>query len=1137
METNLVEWLEHNSIKYSEIADNIFDIEGIGIFLEVREKDIMIEEGMSLVLDEDEEDLDVDFYCFRFGDNYYYSDSIDIKNLNILKYIGSYKNNIGIDFSYLGVHGSFELLNGSRSYSDWVKKAKFLGINVLGIAEKNTLAGIIKFQQKCSENNIKAILGEQVVVKDGEDLYNVKLYVKSKEGWENLLLINTELNVINPGFIKRGRLFELVEGLVVVIDPVSIQFEKILPFQLHVSNEDLFWQLDSVQFEDDSKDREYLLNLKKFINEFKLDIQPVLICDSYYLDPEDSRSKILLNNISEKRDYRSSNQYFKPIDVVIGELSELFSDQDDMFSLIEKAVRNADLISSKCQFNIKMGQRLLPIYKMSEEDIEKYGDTENMFYSLIQDGADRKIPSGQESIYLNQIEEEIRVISGNGFVDYFLILWDIVKWAKSQDILVGIGRGSAGGCLIAYIMGITELDPIPYGLLFSRFLNDGRAKKSYPDIDTDFESSRRDDVKRYMENKYGHNQVCSIGTYTNMKLKQSLKDISKLEGIDFSVTNYISQILDIENGAWIDIFKTAIEKKPVKDFIHKYPGVIEDMRLILNQPKSKSIHACATIILPDSKDIFRWIPVRKEIKGGEEIIVSEWEGNELDSAGFLKEDILGVTQLDKYRFILNLIKKNRGESVDIYKIPLNSNGVYDLFSKGFNGDVFHFGSNGLTKYCKQLRPENINDLIAAISLYRPGAIENNFHNEYIFCKNGDKEVEYWIGAEKILNDTYGVIVYQEQVMKLCQVLGGLTLVEADDVRRSMVKKKYEELHKYKERFLNFYVENFNVSEDYALGVWDSIDKASSYLFNKSHAAAYAITGYIGQWLKYKYPLEYWTSAFQFDDPNPKKSKISKYISEIRKSDDSIKMRPPHINFSGEKFESSVDKMELYWSLAKVRGVGEVALRSIVEEREKNGEFFSFDEFINRIDKRVINKAIILNLILSGAFDDIENILVKEDRRLLIDRFYKIYSIKSDESNLIYNSTDSFFWDLKQKEITGFGEIDYKKLIRNKTDFKPKDFVDSYDLQDEGYINKTVLVAGLIVSFTERTSKKKNQYCNIELDSNNEVMNITLWSETFEKVKSSIAVGKILIMEGSCKFDSYRDCNTIQSSEESKIILL
>ena len=1408
------EWLDRNDISYDFIEENIFSVENVGSFLVVREKDLVIDQSMFLVLDDDELGPKVDYYCFKFGSKYYYSKGEEIDDLKLLKYVGLAKSSSDMFLSNLGVHGGFELLNGSRSYSDWCKKAKFLGITSLGLAERNTLAGVIKFQQKCSEAKIKPIIGEQVVVKDGDKFFNIKLYVKYEKGWGNLLQVNKQINVDNNGFIQRNSLLKLTDGLIVVIDPKSIPYEEILPFKLNVIEGDLFWQLDSVEFENDSKDKEYLLNLQKFINDNQYYIPPILICDSYYLDEADSESKIALNDIADKRDFRSSNQFFKSIDDIFNELQPLFDNEENLFSIVEESISNLNSVSKRCEYNITMGQRLLPIYKMTQEEIEKYGDTYTMFLDLIEVGCSRKMPEGKEEEYLSRLEEEIGVIAGNGFVDYFLILWDIIRWARENDILVGIGRGSAGGCLCAYMLDITQLDPIKFELLFSRFLNEGRAKKSYPDIDTDFESKRREDVKKYMESKYGHNQVCSIGTYTNLKLKQSLKDISRLEGVDFATTNYISQILDIEEGGIFDLFKTAQEESRVKEFIHKYPQIIEKMQLILNQPKSKSIHACATLILPEEKDIFSWIPVRKEVKDGEEIIVSEWEGNELDAAGFLKEDILGITQLDKYKFILDLIRKNKGVEIDLYNIPLDNHRVYDLFSSGFNGDIFHFGSKGLTKYCKELKPENINDLVAAISLYRPGAIENNFHNEYILGKNGEKEIEYWTGTDKILNDTYAVIVYQEQVMKLCQVLGGLTLVEADDVRRAMVKKKYDELHKYKERFLKNYISEFSVTEEYAADVWDSIDKASSYLFNKcisgdeilksigvpfkytikefwllkndksyaksrgmmsaydklndkkrgygyswslgdndrlyknkikdiryvgvkpiyrmrlingatidvtlnhkfptnkgekrledliigedkifynigykqedsvyrftdigvnnpnyhksnsvenyklnsekgvegftkrensslnkfnnyklfhkkdyceicnnknskleihhidndhgnneitnlqtlcischkkehykmgrnkigmkglyteligidsisflknddvfdvemeapnhtfvtknnivtsnSHAAAYAITGYIGQWLKNKYPLEYWTAAFQYDDPNPKKSKISRYISEIRKTDDSIKIKPPHINFSGETFESSAEKMELYWSLAKVRQVGEVALKSIIDERNKNGEFFSLEEFINRTEKSVINKSVITNLILAGSFDDIENIEIKSDRGKLIEKFYKTASIKKSDKTENYNSEDIFFWELKQKEVTGFGEIDYKKLIRNKTEFKPKDFIDSFDLQDECYVNKEVLISGLIVSFVERTSKKKNQYCNIELDSNNEVLNVTLWSESFERVKEEISVGKILIMNGTCRFDTFRDCNTVQSFEDSKIILL
>lgn len=331
-----------------------------------------------------------------------------------------------------------------------------------------------------------------------------------------------------------------------------------------------------------------------------------------------------------------------------------------------------------------------------------------------------------------------------------------------------------------------------------------------------------------MEQRYGITQVCSVGTYSALQPRQAIKDFARLMGIPFQEVNMVTKILETSDRKYEDIFIKACGNGRLMAFIHKYPELINEISIVLGAPKTQSIHACATMIFPDEHDMFHWVPIRKQ----EGMYVSEWEGNEMDSAGFLKEDILGIKQLDKFQNILKLIKENHGVDIDIYNLSLDDKEVYRYFKNGWNGDVFHFGSSGLTSYCKEMQPDNIEDLVVAISLYRPGAMENNFHNEYIARKRGEKPVEYFVGTEPILKNTLGIFCFQEQIMRLCQDLGGLSLVEADDVRKAMVKKKYEELTKYRGRFIPYYVENFKVDLEYAEHVWDAIDKASTYLFNK-----------------------------------------------------------------------------------------------------------------------------------------------------------------------------------------------------------------------------------------------------------------------------------------------------------------
>lgn len=1135
MYEKLEEYLLKNSIKFIFESNSIVTIENFGTFLIIEPKgNVLITSSFNLNLSEEEINAEVDYYCFRFGEGFYYTKRGDGFKLTPLKYLGEYDNQLDLSIPFIGLHGFYEILNGSRDYKDWIKKAKFLNIDTLGICEKNTLAGVLKFQLACNKEKIKSIIGEQIVIKEKEEFLQVKCYVKNSRGWTNLLLINKEINIVNRGFITKEAFLKLIDGLFIVIDTKYSDYGKILPLDLNIP--ELYYQIDTVEYIDQEKDKEYLLNLKKFVSQKS--IKPVLICDAYYLDNGDAKAKDILNMISNVRDYKSKNQYFKSIEENFEILSGLFKDEEKCFSLFEESITNLLTIVNNCEFEIKTGVKFLPKYIMTKEEVEKYKTRDNMFWSLIDDGL-KRINKESDTKYSDRVKEEYEVIKqvtsnfGDG-IDYFLILWDVIRWCNENNILVGLGRGSSSGSIISYLLDITKLDPFDYGLLFSRFLNVGRVENgALPDIDSDFEALRRDDVKRYIEGKYGQNHVCSVGTYTTLQLKAALKDISRQRNIEFGTVNYISQLLDVEDGDWDDIFMTALSKKQVKDFIGKYPDVIEDIQLILKQPKSNSIHACATIITPDDKEIFEYFPVRLGEKNDEEMIVSEWEGGELEIAGFLKEDILGIKQLDKYRFIIDLIKKELNEDIDIYSIPVDVNEVYELFQKGFNGDIFHFGSKGLTGYCKEVRPNSIHELIDTISLYRPGAMDVNAHNEYVLRKFGDREVSYPWRTEEILKNTYGLIVYQEQVMKIVQQLADFDLVTADDIRRAMGKKKKDIIDKYKDQFINKVI-NKGCKEDEAKDIWHELEVHSRYSFNMAHAAAYAITGYIGQWLKYYYPLQYWTSAFQFDDPNPKKSNINRFISEINRTDNFINIMPPMINESSRVFTSNYQKMELYWSIDKVRQLGDKALEAIIGEREKNGEFFSLEEFLNRVEKRVVNKAVVINLILSGAFDTIEDIKFEGERKRLINKYYEYTGSKRDKEDIYLDNHENYWWQIKQKELSGFGIIDYETVLKTHTKFK-HDYTDGLIIQDSP-LDREVVAIGMIKDFNIRTTKRDVEFCSVVLDNNNENIDVTIWSETFINVDNNcLEVGKILAISG--KVAQYRGNKSVHSFEKSELYFL
>lgn len=1130
----LIEYLKNKNINY-QLTQNQSEIlidNKLFKLIKPNKDGLLFNDNFELIVD-----YDCDNYVYKFGGIWYYDRLEDIKNpkLNELLYLGQSVSENKTK-SFLGVRGPYEILNGSRQYQDWCKKAKFLGTKNLGICEKNTLAGVLKFQFACQSNRIKPIIGATYTVyrKSSDLRYDVKFYVQNESGWQNLLRINKQVNVDNElRFIEEGILLNFLDGLYVIADPKSISYEDFCKIRYCDLYD--FYQLDTVEYEDEVRDEWYLNNLREF---YYSGLAPVSITDAFYLEKEHSNIKTILNTISGNREYKSTNQYFKDVDDYFSELDMLFNPEDDqLYDIYLRSISNQNLIADKCNFVVETGKRHLPKYKMTEEESLKYKDNEELFWDLLQTGLiSRKISSDNYNFYLERIDREMSVIEKGGVIDYFLILWDIVNWARDQGILTGIGRGSAGGTLVAYLLGITHVNPIDFNLLFERFLNEGRVNSSLPDIDIDFSGSRRDEVKHYMERRYGVTQVCSVGTYTTLKLKALLKEFGRLRGVDVVEMNYITKILDLDDGGYTDIFKNACKNERVRKFVQENVDLIRLTNYLLKQPKSPSIHACATLILPEERTVFEWIPIKNMLlSDGQNMYVTEWEGGELEEIGLLKEDILGIAQLTKFQDILSLIK----EKVDIYNIPYDDKEVFRYFKNGWNGDVFHFGSLGLTQYCKSLKPESIEDLIAGISLFRPGSMESGFHNEYIELKENRKLPEYDFKLRDVTEKTYGLYIYQEQIMEACRVLADFTLVEADDIRKALGKMKPELIKSYGKQFIDRAVYSGCPSEE-AEGIWRKLERFASYGFNRSHAAAYTITGYISQWLKVHYPIEFWSVAFKYANEND----YSLYISEIQKTG-AINLIPVDINGSREVTYADKGKNTIYWSLSSIKQLGDVAVKQLIEDRDKYGRYFSFEEFLtrHRFKGSKVNKTVIENLITCGAFDDIESIDIPAERMLLIKKFRDINKVKVDTVKDLYSTSpihEDWWWQLMQKKLSGIAFFNYEVLTTEFLESRDY-FCPASELQLDSYTRymSNVRVGGVLTEYTERENKK-GEWCRMTLESNYDFINVTVWPEQFkmlEELKLEGEVGNIILLSGEIVSDKYLNKKIVQLHNNSEIVIL
>jgi len=668
-----------------------------------------------------------------------------------------------------------------------------------------------------------------------------------------------------------------------------------------------------------------------------------------------------------------------------------------------------------------------------------------------------------------------------------------------------------------------------------------KVKKFYqdtPDIDVDFEPVARDAVKDYIVRKYGSAWSCSVSTYTRVKLKTAIKDFGKVEGLPFDLTNKVTKDIDDQiEYTWGDLIEFGSRSKTLYKFIQENPEIIHLTKYALMIPKAESIHPSAYIIVPkqnsdgEKTDIFNLMPM-KEIDG---LLVCEWEGKYTESSLFLKEDILGLSQLTKIHNIMKLIEKHYGTKIDVTQIPFDDKEVFKFFKRGWCEDVFQFGTTGLMGYCRQVKPSQLSDLIAMTALFRPGPMESNAHQDFADIKNGRKKPKYDYGIQNITEETYSLLVYQEQMMSIIHQLGGLSLIDAENARKYIKKKAHKELNELGDRFIAGAISN-GCPEKEAKKIWDKMNAFSSYSFNKSHAAAYSYISYWSMWFKVNYPLEFWTVSLS----ESKETEIPYRLAEMKKAGVEVEVRPPDVNYSTDYFTCDPKEQRIFFSLNKIKGVGDVAVASLLKERNEHGQFFDFDEFLSRVPGKV-NKTVIKGLIVGGAFDLLCDIKQPRDRKKLLERY--LIDIKKDsELPEPYNSPDSLtnaFWIQEQKRLTGFGEIDYENYIK---DLIPnKRFVSLYVDENEFERvpeKKEVVLAGKFLFYRE-SNTKNGVMGTIQLDCNNTIINCTIWPDIWQLYREEIEdyKGRIIALNGFAQKDKFRNEKRLFSNDRTKIYVI
>ena len=931
------------------------------------------------------------------------------------------------DFVHLHIHSEYSLLDGANRIKELPKVAKELGMDAIAITDHGVMYGAIEFYKACKEEGIKPIIGCEVYVaprtrfdKEAgiDNKYNhLILLAKNNNGYKNLSkLVSigfTEGYYYKPR-IDLETLEKYHEDLIccsaclagsipqAILNGDMEKAEETAIWYKNLFGEDYYLEIQTNTLKEQSLVNQKLVELSR-----KLNIPLVATNDAHYTRKEDAYNhEVLLCIQTGKKMSDVDRMRFATDDFYIKSPEEV----KEFFPNLPEALENTVKIAEKCNVEFEFGHTILPNYEVPKEFSTHY----DYFKKLCDDGIKIRYGENTPKEILERMEYEISVIKKMGYVDYFLIVWDFINWAKSQGIPVGPGRGSGAGSIVAYAIGITDIDPIKYNLLFERFLNPERI--SMPDFDVDFCYERRQEVIDYVARKYGRDHVSQIITFGTMSARMVIRDVGRALDFPYSETDKLAKMVPF--ALHITIKKAMEQNRELKELyenneeVHKLLDVAMGLE---GMPRQASTHACGVVITKDPVDTY--VPLY--VNDG--AISTQYTMTILEQLGLLKMDFLGLRTLTVIQDAINLVKQNRGIDVK-FDSNMNDSKVYKLWGDGKTIGIFQFESAGMTNFMKELKPDSLEDIIAGVSLYRPGPMDQI--PRYIKNKLNPEHAEYTHPAlEPILKVTYGCMVYQEQVMQIVRDLAGYSLGRADLVRRAMGKKKLDIMAKEREIFIHGQEdENGNIvvpgcvrngiDEKSANKIFDEMAEFAKYAFNKSHAAAYAVVSYRTAYLKAYYPEEFMAATLNSYLGNLDKVPI--YVDECRRMN--IEILKPDVNKSFTKF--TVDNSKIRFGLGSIKNVGIAVVDSIVRERQQNGEYKSFTDFCERVQDEAVNKKCIESLIKAGAFDEFE-----QTRSTLLASFESIIDTIQNSARRSFKGQVTMF-DLDAMESDDKEELKY-----------------------------------------------------------------------------------------------------------------
>ncbi len=1043
-------------------------------------------------------------------------------------------------FVHLHLHTEYSLLDGAIRIPDLVNFAKAQNWKAIGMSDHGNIFGAVKFFQECSKAKIKPILGcemyltEDVSIKDIKEKYfHLVVIVQNKAGYKNLCKLLAF--AYKEGFYFKPRidyatLKKYSEGLIItsaclsghitrlLMNDKNVEAEEKANWFLDVFGQDRFFiEIQPPEFEDQKKANPLLLSLAD-----KMNIQCIATGDAHYILEEDHEAHEILLSVGTHDLITNPDRYS------FGECRAHLKTEKDFlqhFGDREELIWNSGKIADSCDFNFEFGKLFFPKYNVPKEHTE-----ETFFQYLCETGLEslknkNLIPKDLYEEYDVRLKLEMNLIIKMGFVGYFLVVSDFMRWSKDQKIPIGPGRGSAAGSLVAWAVDITGVDPIKYNLLFERFLNPERI--SMPDIDIDFCIERREEVINYVREKYGHDCVCQIITFGTMMAKGVIKDVARTLGFPFKDANAITDLIPDQLKITIN---EAIEQEPrLKEMINSNPQVkhLIDISLKLEGiTRHASKHAAGIVISPEPLE--EVLPLYVPSKTTD--LVAQYAMTELETLGFLKMDFLGLKNLTLIDRTLKAINLNYGISINLDEINFNDSKAFELLCKGNTNGVFQFESDGIKDVLRKLQPDKFEDLIAVNALYRPGPLGSGMVDDFIERRHGRKKIIYMFPElEPVLAETYGVIVYQEQVMKIASAIAGYSLGAADILRKAMGKKKIDVMAEQKELFVNgAQAKGFNVKK--AEELFDLMAYFAGYGFNKSHSTAYALIAYQTAYLKANYPHEFLAALVSFETNNP--DKLTLYLQEI--NDCGITTVPPNINESGIEFITK-DKKILF-GLQGIKNVGLAALQSIIEERKKE-PFLDILDFCSRIDLRVVNKRVIENLISTGAMD-----LFPGNRAQKISELEKIINIATERKELEKTGQTSLFEPIeksnkkefylfepledwtekekleKEKELAGFYLSSHPLKTHQNTLkwFQLPTFAELLEKYQNTIPSKEIKVTayGLMQSYKEITTKKGDRMAFVHLEDFSGPCELVVFPKTFKKIENLLKTHTVFFVKGN-----------------------